>query len=355
MRHLRFILFALVFFISCNQQGKKNADNKKPFTNITACVFSQIAYCPDPQQQLDKHLPEWKVIWNATALNGNHAFIATDNEKYVIAIRGSLIEFSWDAFENWIYQDLNIGSQEKWEYSNTSGAKISTGSYRGFQNLIKLKDKTSEKNILGFLQENIKDKNSIIITGHSLGGNLATVLASYLSFKLKETNHTNEITVITFAAPAAGNTTFAKDFNAKFPQSVRIENEGDIVPKFPCASAVASLGKLYSTSTSTSTLTLTSSSAPPSASEITVGYKNVNTSLSNVFKGVSTIIAGLQLANGFSNFTQTNEGGTIIKVKLSGKNNSNDVASWFAEAGYQHGIAQYAAALKAPVVDCNAP
>lgn len=341
MSKIRFILFASLFFISCNDQNKKATEEQKPFTDITACLFSQIAYCPDPQQQLNKHLPEWRVVWNATALNGNHMFVATDKKNYTIAIRGSLIEFSWDAFENWIYQDLNIGTQEKWNYANTSGAKISTGSYRGFQNLIQLKDKTSGKDVLTFLKENTKDKNPIIITGHSLGGNLATVLASYISFKLKESNHKNDINVITFAAPAAGNAMFAEDFNEKFPNSVRIENEGDIVPKFPCVSAVASLSKLYSDSLS--------------ADQITVGYKNINTSLSNVFRGISTIITGLQLTSGFSNFTQTNRSGTIIKVKLSGKNNSNDAGSWFSEAGYQHGIAQYAVALNAPVLDCDLP
>lgn len=62
----------------------------------------------------------------------------------------------------------------------------------------------------------------------------------------------------------------------------------------------------------------------------------------------------LELQNGFSKFVQTNGNGTIINVKLSGKNNTNTISSWFAEAGYQHGIAQYAATLGAPVIeDCD--
>lgn len=342
MRPALLPILVLLFLFSCNEQNKKAAETNKPFTNTDACLFSEIAYCNNPQQQLDRYLPDWKVVWDAVALNGNHAFVAFDGKKYVIAIRGSLIEFNWDAFENWIYQDLNIASQEKWDYTdNVSGAKISTGSYRGWQNLIKIKDKNSGKDLLTFLEENTNEQTPVIITGHSLGGNLATVLASYLSFKLKESGHPNtNIHVITFAAPAAGNEAFAADFNKKFPQSVRIENAGDIVPKFPCTSAVAGLAKLYSSS--------------PAASEIFVGYKNVTVPLSTVFKTISTAMTVLELKNGFSHFTQTNGDGTIISIKLSGKNNSNDITSWLAEAGYQHGVAQYATALDAPVIDCNA-
>ncbi|MEI9946578.1 MAG: hypothetical protein WDN26_20440 [Chitinophagaceae bacterium] len=343
MKHALLPIVAIFFFLSCDEQQKKVVEAEKPFTNADACLFSEIAYCNNPQPQLDKYTPGWKVVWNAVALNGNHAFIASDGSKYVLSIRGSLMEFSWDAFENWIYQDLNIVSQDKWSYTTSgSDAKVSTGSYRGFQNLIKLKDKDSGKDILGFFQENVKEETPVIITGHSLGGNLATVLASYLSFKLKEINHpAKNMNVITFAAPAAGNAAFAKDFNEKFPQSIRIENEGDIVPKFPCTSAIASLAKLYASS--------------PSAAEITVGYNNMSVPLSTVFKGMSTIVSGLQLASGFSSFTQTNGDGTIIKVKLSGKNLTNDISSWFAEAGYQHSVAQYAASMGAPVIEeCNA-
>jgi hypothetical protein len=43
----------------------------------------------------------------------------------------------------------------------------------------------------------------------------------------------------------------------------------------------------------------------------------------------------------------------LITIPLSGKNDTNYPVSWFAEAGYQHGMAQYAAALGAPVIDCD--
>jgi len=40
-------------------------------------------------------------------------------------------------------------------------------------------------------------------------------------------------------------------------------------------------------------------------------------------------------------------------MPLSGKNAMNKPVSWFAGAGYQHGMAQDAAAFGAPVIDCD--
>jgi hypothetical protein len=338
MKQLTCILF-LCLVLAC-QTGKKTAEQAKHFTDATACIFAQLAYCNNPQQPADKYLPGWKIIWDATALNGNHAFVATDDYNYVIALRGSLMEFSWDAFENWINQDLNIISQESWTYSAISGAKISTGAYRGWKNLIQLKDKKTGMDLLTFLKEKVDKDNPLYITGHGLGGNLATVLASYLATQFKEANRVqSSMNVITFAAPAAGNEAFADDFDKKFPQSVRIENERDIVPKFPCSSAITGLGKLYTDSLS--------------ANNISVGYQNLSVSLATALKMISSGITLSEYTNGFSHFKQTGGKGVSIAVKLSGKNNTNMISSWLSEAGYHHGIAQYATALGAPVIKCD--
>jgi hypothetical protein len=307
-------------------------------TNSKACLLSEIAYCIDPQRKIDHYLPGWKVVWHPASVNGNHAFVATDGKQYAIAIRGSLIEFSWDAFDNWIYQDMNVAIQKNWPYCSNKDAKISQGAYRGWENLTKMKDSITGKTLLSFLQETTTGSTPVIFTGHSLGGNLATVFASYFSFKQKEAGKpNNNINVITFAAPAAGNTDFANSFNKQFPQSVRIEGKGDIVPKFPCTDKVAALGALYSASLS--------------ANKIMVGYKNMTVPLSTVFKTISTAMSLLELKNGLSSFAQTNGEGKIIDIPLSGKNNSNDIAQWFAEAGYQHSVEQYAKAMGAPVID----
>ncbi|HTD92726.1 MAG TPA: hypothetical protein VK644_02895 [Chitinophagaceae bacterium] len=351
----RWLLVILsLFCLSCNDGQSSIVSNdptpapssaaapssqEKSLNTATACLFSEIAYCNNPQLQLDKHLPGWKMVWHPVAVSGNHAFVATDGRAYVVAIRGSLIEFSWDAFDNWIYQDLNVAIQKEWPYSDPGPSKISQGSYRGWDNLSRAVDTVTGETLYEFLRKNVTDKTPVLFTGHSLGGNLATVYASYASFKFREESRTiANFNVITFASPAAGNQAFAAAFDNTFPHSVRVENSGDIVAKFPCTSSVSALGSLYT-------------SLP--AASVMVGYKDLTVSLPTVFKMISTAMVLLELKNGLSHFAQTNGKGTLITVNPSGKNIAHDVQSWFAEAGYQHGIAQYATALGVPVIDCN--
>jgi len=320
------------------QKDIENVQAVRGISDTAACIFSEIAYCSDPQKQLDKYLPGWKVVWDPVAVRGNHAFVALNGETYVIAFRGSLISFTEDAFNNWIYNDLNVASQEHWPYSKDAKTSISTGSYIAWQNLEQMKDKTTGKTLWTFLSENASDK-FLVLTGHSLGGNLATVYASYLQYKLTEARLKNNVKVITFAAPAPGNNYFANEFNTNFPDAVRIENSNDIVPKFPCSNRIRKLANLY---------------APlPSADTIQVGYKNITTSLSNVFSLMGTTLDVLEFKKDFYGYSHTCGDGNVITIPLSGKNSTNHPVSWFAEAGYQHGVAQYAAAMGAPVIDCD--
>ncbi len=355
MRTYLFLLFSSGILLSCNDQSQKTAspaesleeeqaENIPPpkplFTDTTAAIFSEITYCPDQQEQLDKYAPGWKVVWNPASISGNYTFVATDGEKYALAIRGSLLSFTEDAFNNWIYHDLNVAIQDKWPYSSNEKAKISQGSYIAWQNIEKMKDKVSGKSLWTFLSETLTEEKPLILTGHSLGGNLAIVYASYLWFKFNESGHPkNNINVITFAAPAPGNKSFAEDFDKKFPDAVRIENANDIVAKFPCTDKMKKLGELFTNG--------------PSAADISIGYKNINTKLSAAFTIISTALDLLEFTSGFSGYTHTSGDGKQVNISLSGKNKGNTAADWFGEAGYQHGMERYAAAMGAPVIHCE--
>lgn len=342
----------LVFFMmtGCNlpDHTKNHSEKATATTNAastiisikTACILSELSYCNDPEQRLSTFLPGWKIAWKPAAVGGNYAFVASNGSVYAIGIRGSLLEFSAAALNNWLYNDLNVADQKDWKYAEAAvPARISAGSYLGWQNMNQLADISTGKKLWDFLQT-IPADAPIVLTGHSLGGNLATVYASYLRWQWKQTGHPRpNMNVITFAAPAAGNEAFAESFDAAFPHSLRIENSNDIVPKFPVTEKMNTLGHLY---------------APgPAASSITIGYKNLTVGLPKVFTLMSGALDLLRLTNGVSPYVQTNGDGTGITIPLSGKNNSNDAGSWFAEAGYQHGMLQYAKAFDAPVIDCS--
>ena len=171
----RFIFILIVTtFIACNDTGKKEA--AAGFSNSEACVFSQISYCSQPQDTLNKYLPGWKIVFDPMSISGNYAFVATNGKKYAIVIRGSLLTFTKDAIENWIKQDLHVAVQVAWPYTdNVKDARVSQGAYDGWQNLVNLKDKITGKSIKQFLDAAIGSNTPLLITGHSLGGNLATI------------------------------------------------------------------------------------------------------------------------------------------------------------------------------------
>ncbi|MBL7729274.1 MAG: lipase family protein, partial [Dinghuibacter sp.] len=245
-------LFLFVVLFSCKNNQQPAAEQKKVMPppvhtdSVTACVLSQIAYCNRPQQLLDSFLPGWTVIWNPAPINGNYAFAARNHNTIAVAIRGSVMEFSEAAFQNWVYQDLNAARQTAWTYTDSAtNAKVSAGAYEGWENLTRLKDTATSKSLWMVLREQ-QNSNPVLVTGHSLGGNLATVYASWLKWNFRETKTpAPEINIITFAAPAAGNKAFAEAVNQMFPLARRFENTNDMVPKFPSVKSIKELGGLF--------------------------------------------------------------------------------------------------------------
>ena len=80
--------------------------------------------------------------------------------------------------------------------------------------------------------KNLLDENigyAIYVTGHSLGGALATLFGYQLSFEVG-----NKITVVSFASPRVGNRAWKHSFNTRMNLShYRISNMRDPIPCVP--------------------------------------------------------------------------------------------------------------------------
>jgi len=73
----------------------------------------------------------------------------------------------------------------------------------------------------------------IYVTGHSLGGALATLFALELSSsKLAKASHV-QVTMYNFGSPRVGNKRFADMYNEKVKDSWRVVNHRDIIPTVP--------------------------------------------------------------------------------------------------------------------------
>jgi Lipase (class 3) len=218
---------------SCNNKTENNA--AKPISASQVAKINQIIYKSNFKAAADSALPNYSVVFNPTAVNGNYAVIVKhkDSNQFALVIRGSLLEFSNDGFQNWVLQDFNIFSMKPWPHTDTvKNALISSGSLLGFNNLLQLKDSATGLNLEDYIVKNINSKSSMVISGHSLGGNLAQVFASYLHTKLNSTLK-SKLHLITFGATAAGNNLFVKDLEQKFPLAERYEIDKDIACKFP--------------------------------------------------------------------------------------------------------------------------
>jgi triacylglycerol lipase len=202
-------------------------------------TLSAIAYQPiseiawQLQQTEYATAGDWSLAWGPVQDSyGNLAYVAVSASTgaYALVVRGSLTDFSWAAFENWYY-DLDVLFQAQWRYfPNDPGSMISWGSYSQASNLTAAS--YLGQTLASFLMTTVPASAILYVTGHSLGGNLATVLASWISAQrgpAPAQSDPNSI-VYTFAAPSAGNTVFASAYNKRFPNSWRYCNLLDIVP-----------------------------------------------------------------------------------------------------------------------------
>lgn len=292
----------------------------------------------NPQADIDSYLPGWNVVWDGTVTSdGNYAFIATnpDSSIYALAIRGSLPPFDvvkdWDAFANWVLEDMDVITTVDWAYvsPSTTNAKITAGANLAF-NQVKGMKNTNDPNgpgIFDYLQANaVANGKQVIITGHSLGGNAANVSASYfISSLISSTPTIADLTsLVTFAAPAAGNSAYAADLDNKLSNAWHYANDNDIVPKFPVDLSVLEIALMYV--------------GGPSSGSITVTYKGKTLSLREAF----IMLAGAFWIYGYA---QQNLNYESFTAGIDSQYTQNTFEDFFQQAGYQHEVMHYASNL----------
>ena len=71
----------------------------------------------------------------------------------------------------------------------------------------------------------------VCVTGHSLGGALATLFAADVAANMPQLQR--RVCVYSFGSPRVGNEQFAREFNTNVPRSFRCRNKLDLVPRLP--------------------------------------------------------------------------------------------------------------------------
>ncbi|XP_039019663.1 lipase ZK262.3-like [Hibiscus syriacus] len=144
--------------------------------------------------------------------------VAKDINAIIIAFRGT----QDNSIQNWV-KDL-FWKQLDLNYPGMPNAMVHHGFYTAYHNT------TIRAGILYAVkkaQEFYGDLD-IMITGHSMGG----AIASFCALDLTVNHEAKNIQVITFGQPRIGNAAFAS-YGKLVPNTIRVTNEHDIVPHLP--------------------------------------------------------------------------------------------------------------------------
>lgn len=276
--------------------------------------------------------PTCKVVWSSTnTYDDNYAYIVqTPANQFFLAIRGSLpfeddghTVIDWGIIANWLIEDFGVYRQEKWPYVTSGKAYVAHGTMTGFTNIQTATNffGNTGQAALDFLKQNaVAQGYPVYITGHSLGGNMANVYASYFAQECP----TAEASVFSFAAPAAGNQAFVDDLQGKYGpgKAYHYEMQYDIIPRFPVVAGIESLKQMFN------------------AECLATSISRLGVTLADTLQGVADTLKGdadIHLIDPYVPTTINN--GTY---PLAPQYQSNTFDAWFGQAGYQHTCSHYA-------------
>src|SRR5262245_8680711 len=174
----------------------------------------------------------WQVAWgpalNADRSNLLYAARNSETGQLAVSIRGS--DFSF--WLNWL-EDLaviRLVPFDQFVATASKTAQIAFGTAVGLRQVLGMRDGT--KSLETFLTA-APEGTPILITGHSLGGCLASALAPCVADWV---GSVSSLSVYTIAAPSPGNEDFASYYNALFTSqsghstAFRFFNSLDVVP-----------------------------------------------------------------------------------------------------------------------------
>ena len=142
--------------------------------------------------------------------NGTQAFVLPPDENNIIIIcfRGTQLNELPD-----LLADLKV-----WRSTSDERGLVHTGFKEALDNVY-----PDILNLLDSMDLSLDSKPTIICTGHSLGGALATIMASRIDAQ----------ELYTFGSPRVGDRAFVKEMNKDGIKHYRFRNNNDIVTKVP--------------------------------------------------------------------------------------------------------------------------
>lgn len=174
----------------------------------------------------------WQTSWVGLSDDrANMAFIArNENQGQVaVAFRGTDFQMAIDRDEDFCVSEAVPFTQG----GGSPPAQIAKGAMEAFAEITKSRFVKTGATLLEALKEAVvaMPGATVFVTGHSLGGAIATTVALYLAAEASAGQWDTTFKVFTYAAPTAGLADFAQAFDRAFVDSSwRIYNIYDAVP-----------------------------------------------------------------------------------------------------------------------------
>jgi triacylglycerol lipase len=222
--------FALCYLMLCQLGYADENSGDKAVTQIKTLLPTM----PVPSGTV---AGKWQLGWGPRVPQDNSnsnlmyaaEFVTTAGQPVfsVIVIRGTDTQAKPSGIVVQLVEDIGASTQVPFPAGNTAGAKIAIGTKIGLDILNGFTDSTG-RTVKQYAADfaNANPGAPIVVTGHSLGGCQATVMAMDLSATVAST----KIVPTTFAAPSAGNQAFIDLYQQKFPFCPRWFNTFDLVP-----------------------------------------------------------------------------------------------------------------------------
>ncbi|MCU1268053.1 MAG: hypothetical protein JWM21_4371 [Acidobacteria bacterium] len=187
----------------------------------------------------------WQLVWGPciykipliAKYSDNTVYVVqntSDRSQYVLALSGT------NPYEitDWVFEDLLVGTTASWAYGNhPPGARISTSAALSLSILQNMKPcqgiAGADTRLIDFLN-NTAGISKLMITGHSLGGEMSTTAALWLADTqglLWDMQKRVQVSSYGYAGPTAGNKIWADYFHQRLGDNAhRIWNNLDVVP-----------------------------------------------------------------------------------------------------------------------------
>lgn len=199
-----------------------DASTYSPKNALSMALACQLSYQSD--NVIHEQLRQWGFSHfnNLNAKKGlkidTQGFVASTSEFTLITFRGS------ESFQDWV---------TNFSVVTDSGPFNNTQVHEGFQDAL-------FPVIMDLTEEVVKQSGPLLITGHSLGGALATILtAMYLE------RNRRVASLYTFGSPRVGNESFRRQFNERSQhRAYRVVNGNDLVPHVPPEPLFSHVGQL---------------------------------------------------------------------------------------------------------------